>query len=252
MRKHFCVTLIFVMMLILGGIGCVAEYSRKPDPIYQGKPLSSWFEDYHPLVNGQESSSNIGSPERKKAKEVVRDAGTNVVPVLLRMFQSTNFYRGAQAVEAFRDLDSAVQAAAMPGLIEVYDRSISETSHNYEFVIEVWSFCMGSTATNAIPSLLRGVTNANNSVRSQSIMALGRIHAEPELVVPQLTKSLSDPDKTVRWVAAAYLGDFGADAKQAMPTLFESLTDTDQFVREAATNSVKKIDPEAAAKAGVE
>jgi HEAT repeat protein len=205
------------------------------------------------MVNGQESSSNRGSPEWQKAEEAVRHAGVSAVPVLLRMFQSSDQLSGALAVEVFRILDPAAQAAAMPGLIEVYDRSIAGTSHNYEFVIEVWAFCIGPAATNAVPSLLRGVTNAgsSSSLRAQSIMALGRIHAEPELVVPQLIKSLSDSDETVREMAAGYLGDFGVDAKEAVPSLLEMLSDTSSFARSAATNSLKKIDGDAASKASV-
>ena len=242
-----------VVAAVLGGLLLAVLHPHGSDPIYQGKKLSVWLEGWHPMVNGQESSSNKGSPEWQKAKEAVRHAGVNAVPVLLRMFQSGDELSSARAVEVFRILDPTAQAAAMPGLIEVYDRSIAGTSHSYEFVIEVWGFCMGQAATNAIPSLLRGVTNpgSSSSVRAQSIMALGRIHAEPDLVVPQLIKSLSDSDETVREMAAGYLGDFGVDAKLAVPSLQEMLSDTSSFVRSAVTNSLKKIDGDAASRAGV-
>ncbi len=231
----------------------VVLHPNEPDPIYKGKKLDVWLEGWHPLMNGQESSSNRGSPEWQKAEEAVRHAGVSAVPVLLRMIQSGDQIASARAVEVFGILDSAAQAAAMPGLIEVYNRSIAGTSHNYESVIQVWSSRMVPAVTNAIPSLLRGVTNAgsSSSVRAQSIMALGRIHAEPELVVPQLIKSLSDRDERVREIAASYLGDFGVDAREAVPSLLERFSDTSAYVRRAATNSLKKIGGDAASKAGV-
>jgi HEAT repeat protein len=247
MRKQSYIALIMVVVAILGGLVLFCLGSHAPDPIYHGKALSSWLECYHPF----EPSSNRGSPEWKNADEAVRHAGINAVPMLLRMFQSGDPHRSAQAVEAFRNLDPAAQAVAMPGLIEVYERSICGTSHSYEFVIEVWAFSMGPMAKQAIPSLLRGVTNVNSSVRSQSIMALGRVHAEPKLVVPLLVKCLSDRDSTVRWIAAACLGDFAANSKPAVPALLQLLADTNSLVLGAVTNSLKNIDPEAAAKAGV-
>ena len=47
------------------------------------------------------------------------------------------------------------------------------------------------------------------------------------------------------------LGMFGRDARLAVPALVELLNDPDADVRGSATNPVKTIDPEAAAKAGV-
>jgi HEAT repeat protein len=157
---------------------------------------------------------------------------------------------------AFKNLDPSAQELAMPGLIQVYEQSISTSSHSYEAVIEVWMYSMGLAAKKAIPSLLLGVTNANASVRSQSLSALGRIHSEPAVVVPIFIKSLNDSDATVRWVAAGYLGSHALDARPAVPALIELLKDTNStglnlMVRKEATNALKKIDPESAAKAGV-
>jgi len=44
---------------------------------------------------------------------------------------------------------------------------------------------------------------------------------------------------------------FGPDARIAVPALVELLNDPDLEVRGRATNALKAIDPEAAAKAGV-
>jgi len=54
-----------------------------------------------------------------------------------------------------------------------------------------------------------------------------------------------------RWLVVASLGDFGTNAQQAVPALISLLNDKQVLVRENATNALKRIDPEAAAKAGV-
>jgi HEAT repeat protein len=62
---------------------------------------------------------------------------------------------------------------------------------------------------------------------------------------------LSDTNHVVRTLAAQGLGWYGAEARQAVPVLVPLLNDPYRFARVAATNALKKIDPKAAAKAGV-
>ena len=135
----------------------------------------------------------------------------------------------------------------MPELIKVFEQNISPNSQNYT----AWSLgAIGPAASPAIPTLLRGTTNTGYTSRT-AIFALGRIHAEPELVVPALTKFLSDPDRDVRANAISSLALFGSDAKLAVSALVQSLNDQDPHVRKLAQSALKEIDPETAAKVGV-
>jgi HEAT repeat protein len=79
--------------------------------------------------------------------------------------------------------------------------------------------------------------------------SLGQIHAVPEVSVPALIQFLRDSDSDTRRNAAKALWCFGAAAKQAVPALVESLQDPSVAVQSEAANALKKIDPEAAAKA---
>jgi HEAT repeat protein len=72
-----------------------------------------------------------------------------------------------------------------------------------------------------------------------------------DLVVPALTGALSDPHPMVRGQAASSLGTLGSPSKPAVPELLKLLKDTDAFLRKQAADALLRIDPEAAAKAGV-
>jgi hypothetical protein len=47
------------------------------------------------------------------------------------------------------------------------------------------------------------------------------------------------------------LGEFGKDAKPAIPAVTALLRDTNPIIRNLATNALLRIDPQAAARAGV-
>jgi HEAT repeat protein len=70
------------------------------------------------------------------------------------------------------------------------------------------------------------------------------------VAVPALIKNLTESNVILSTTISA-LGEFGDRAKPAAPILQHFLNDEDHFVRKEATNALKKIDPEAAAKAGV-
>ena len=87
-------------------------------------------------------------------------------------------------------------------------------------------------------------------VEAQCIISLGHIHRKSDMVVPALLPYLAKtpiPDCS----AMESLVEFGGDAGAAVPALLRLLGHAQSNVRQYATNALKKIDPEAAAKAGV-
>jgi HEAT repeat protein len=153
--------------------------------------------------------------------------------------------RNIEAVYGFRQLGADAKDA-VPALIEICEQNLSRTSQ--ETTPAALGY-IGPAAAKAIPVLLRCATNSNPMIRGNAIYALGQIHGEPELVLPFLIKSLHDFDHGVRGDAAFAVGAFGA--RQAVPALLELLKDELEWTREQATEALKKIDPAAAAKAGM-
>jgi hypothetical protein len=70
----------------------------------------------------------------------------------------------------------------------------------------------GPLASNAVPILMRILDEHNSMTLQSTIIALGRIGCQPEVVVPALTNLLSDPDLRIRMSAASALRAFGYDA----------------------------------------
>jgi hypothetical protein len=114
---------------------------------------------------------------------------------------------------------------------------------------------MGWFYPDLVPTVQTVLTNAlrdlNNGVRMAAASTLGHARDHREMIVPALSKALSDPDPSVRGNAATSLGAFGTEAKDAVPELLKLLEDTNSYPRQRSAEMLLKIDPEAAAKAGI-
>jgi len=252
---------IVLAMLFVGGLGVLAwPILREHEPVYQGKQLSNWL------------ANDDGSLEAEQnAQRAVMEAGTNAVPTLLRMLRQRDSplkrkvmdlaqsqrlvrvhytpaeSRNAGAWVGFSTLGASA-AFAVPPLMEVCDLNISAPSQRWTIRSLA---AIGPAAKKATPALLRATTNPDVIVRAESLHALVRIHAEPDLAVPALTKALTDPNGTVRFVACNSLAQLGETAQEAVPVLVKTLSDPVRDVRHRAAAALRSIDPEAAASAGV-
>jgi hypothetical protein len=255
----------------VGGISLVLSHGKSTEPVYKGKRLSVWLEE------GSFPQKTEGAAAAKaQAEEAVRQIGTNAIPTLLQMFNRGNSVVGRKVEYLRRKLhltsgyekmtpasraNLAAQsglralgtnaAGAVPGLCAIYDRTPSDFG---KLVIAEYLQSLGPHAKAAIPSLLRSVVNTNIESRARltAIGALMTIHADLEKVVPAVIKSLNDANSDVRSQAIECLRQFGKDARAAGPALVKLLKDPNQDVRAEATRALKTIDPELAAKSGVE
>ena len=90
---------------------------------------------------------------------------------------------------------------------------------------------------------------ASADIRRNATVLLGEMGPA---AVPVLTRALgADEAPAVRAQAAKVLGRLGRGNNAAVMVLTEALSDGDRSVRDTATNVLRKIDPEAARKAGV-
>jgi hypothetical protein len=270
---------ILLAVLLVAGTGGVAWHALRPtepqEPVYQGKRLSVWLNDYWISNISRPGDEVLISNNNYQVDNVVRQIGTNAIPTLFRMLNAADspttkldfflakhdayngrlkstplaFEQQYQAAHAFRALGADARGA-VPRLIDMYDKSQDEGSKN---LVAFALGGIGPPASNVVPSLLHTLTNpALPWVPYSTLRALGEIHAEPKNVVPILTNFLKNPDVNARMRSIRSLQAFGAEAQPAVPALVESLADKVDYIRKGAAEALKIIDPEAAAKAGVQ
>jgi len=256
-RRYLLVTL---LLAILGFVSWLL-LSQPSEPVYQGKPLSYWCEQYTKTYGQDANMASV-----KQAGIAIRAIGTNAIPTLLNMLKArdskfklklielaekqhlinikwkTANFRRYEALRGFSALGPLAKPA-LPALIEMYNELGSYPFNAPEVIAEI-----SGSMTEAIPGFIIDTTCGNPSIRWRAVGRLGQMHAKPELAVPALTKCLHDESHIIRQTAAVSLAAFGSDAKSAVPELIKALADPSSDVRDAAASALQKIDPEAAAK----
>lgn len=109
----------------------------------------------------------------------------------------------------------------------------------------------GTNAIAAVPWLISDLNCSNLNIQSFALASLGALHQEPERCVPAIAPFLTSKNDYLRENAIRASESFGKAAKPAVPALLRCLNDVNPAVRDFATNAVREIDPEAAAKAGI-
>jgi len=280
MRKQVRITLAVLLIGVAWVIAWQLLRDREPEPVYQGKGLRVWLREYE-VNRFTEDQKEL--KVQNTAAGAIRKIGTNSIPTLLKMLAKKDSFIVSKFVDlwtahicrigylpawvrdpgwyqnrAAHHLDAAlmgfeilgpVAQQAAPVLIKLYEQNISPQS---QYATSHALIAIGPAAqTIAVPPFLRAAASSNGTVRRVAVLALSDVRAEPQLVVPVLVKALSDTNYFTRCAAANGLGEFGINAQQAVPSLVTLLRDPNPNVRRIAVYALKKIDPEAAAKAGV-
>ncbi|MBI3876530.1 MAG: HEAT repeat domain-containing protein [Verrucomicrobia bacterium] len=252
---------------------CGACFGKEPR--YEGRPLGDWLTD----LNGPDAA------KRQKAVAVIRQAGTNALPLLIEMIQARESpaalsapvpasTRRVQAVKGFLILGDAARPAipaltnllstsSMPspvalalskcgreGVAAVIAALKSDNSRVRAAATEALHVLDGS-AKASVPDLLAVLKGADITACIVAARALGSIAESPEIVAPALLAKAEDRDPAVRAAMFTSLGEFGPKAGAAVSALLKFVKDKDAAVRDAACGAVWKIDPARAEKEGV-
>ena len=152
------------------------------------------------------------------------------------------YQRRSAAILGFEAL-GPLGRPAVPGLVDLLtnnpcaeDQALAATSLGW----------IGPDARSAAPALFRATKDTNEWVRNDALCALTKILPDPELAIPVLIAGLDDPLAIARENAANGLGRYGPRAKAAVPALVRTLS-----TNRSAAYALKRIDPDAAAKAGI-
>jgi HEAT repeat protein len=179
-----------------------ADVSLPNEPSYGGKPLGEWLKLRQ---EGWELSTN--------AVAALRQMGTNVFPALLARLTYRNPVFGLPdsevSMEAVGALISLRDDArpALPALASLMD------SDDSELALRAMLATLG-TGTNAMPCLMKGLTNQFPDVRNEAANFLtgewsAKFPEQRQQAIPLLVKLLDDPDQSVRITATNGIKEIG-------------------------------------------
>ena len=194
---------------------------------YEGKPIEYWSEQL----------TNQDAGAREHAAGVVN---SRIIPQLTReMFSATN-----DSVLRIAIIDQLNQ---LPG---VHIFFVPAEGRRAAAALDLAS--LGPAAKPAMPAFLKVLQGQDDPVRGPAIKALVELQANPDVLIPLLLQCLSQPQGGSRDEAADALAEFGQRSKAAVPILIKLLDDrSDKELMQAVRRALKKIDPEAAAAAGL-
>jgi hypothetical protein len=260
-KTTWCASLIILLIgIVIGLVWKAAQPPYSKGLTYQGKPLSGWLDEVWYLDGGVD-------PEAEKA---VRQIGTNAIPYLLEL-------------ASWRD--SSLKAKICDALPENWFVSFATRSAHNHFSAAFGFDALGSSAKSAVPDLIVLLSDKDPDIRKTAARSFGSIGPGAHDAITDLIKHLSDSNQDVSVSAAEALkeippkssdevsallqvlnqppkelfiairvmdrlGQFQSGAKAAIPSIVPYLHSQDIATRDCAAKALKRIDAEAAAKAG--
>lgn len=248
---------------------------RSGEPVYQGKTLSAWLEQY--VANLQIVASTGSGPSlgdeaevakrddaRAQADTAITHIGTNALPYLVQMAGAKDsplkeklytilskqsvvpiHIRTARHYHLMAEFGFGVlrwnAEPALPGLIRLlHGRPTSMDAH----VASVAGDCLHMIGEPAVPYLLPLLTNDDPDVRYYAARTARSI-------APRLTYLIgSDENETNRCRMIGELAEIGWTDPEVEATLTNALSDKSISVRRAATNALERLDAAEARTAG--
>ena len=215
------------LVMVVAGIWILIRALANHEPLYQGKEIAYWREQ---LASDRPASVS-------EAKGLLQSF---IIPQLThQMFNDTN--DSDFRIFLMDKLDS------LPGVTVDF---FSADSRRIQAIKDLAS--LGPLARAATPALVEAVRSQDPLLCAPAATALAEIQADPETAIPALIGSLTDHDGNGRPETVDALAEYGPKARAAVPLLIKLLPDrSSKEIRSAVPRALRKIDPEAAMKAGV-
>jgi HEAT repeat protein len=160
------------------------------------------------------------------------------LPALIRTL--TNRARSAEARRAAAVELGQLADAAVPAIPALMDMLGDAVVHQHA------AQALGRIGKPAVPTLVARLRDADVRVRESAAVALARMSPGAREAEPALVEALQDRDREVRRAAALALETIGPEKTRAVPALIRVLQSEDaEPVRQAAIKALVRAEPEA-------
>jgi len=270
--------LLVLVVCLLAMISLWLAFRPPADPIYRGRTLTSWADQYSNAHQGRQRAYLPSSSLRyegvdAEAEEAMRAIGTNAFPVVLKwlhfeddhssvrlyyslgldhlpsalrnrirqwVFDDRGLRRAQEASQVLQVLGpDAVQIA--PRLIRLCNKA-SEPDTAYRSLA-----VLGTLGTNALPQLMQVLQNTNHPYRGAAVRQVEQILSRSpplSLQTPLLVECLHDRNSSLVILACQLLCATSPNRTLAIPALQSNLLSLDPTVRAASSNTLHAISPE--------
>ncbi|MDB6109763.1 MAG: repeat protein [Pedosphaera sp.] len=235
MRTKFRIVLPILCVAILGGIAWSAL--RPGEPVYQGRRLSGWLEEYAaqyliPPVGHLDQyfrPPNLHPDERVVAADVaaIRYIGSEAVPSLVGMVE-------AKDSPLKQSLTALIQKQP---LVPFHPR----TAAIYHQMAELGFMILGPDAKAAVPALVGLLHNRDQEIQKSAIASLYSIGPAAQAAQPALLPFLNHTNLDLQEAAIACLGNLGPAAQDAVPVLLPYLNHTNVVIRHKTKRALDNI-----------
>lgn len=201
-----------VIGVVAFGVGIFLLCRTTPDPVYEGKSASAWFDDLLPSLRYNQQQIDA-------ARTAIRALGTNAVPTMIARLQCRD--SKIRKVLATRSSKEKILGFRLRP-------SAAELNLNGLTVAQV----LGSDAEAALPYITPFLNDKAPAFRMWALNAIGRIGTNAQSAAPELFKLLSsDPDPRLRLTALHTLGYIRLPTDKAFPAATIALSDSSHDVR---------------------
>ena len=218
------------LVIIVAVVGVVWSLRRMLDAheaVYQGKSVEEW-------------RGLLASLEPGVSNRVSVEINAQVIPSVI----DTLLHDMADSPTRLALVDAL---NGLPGPTIVYLPADTRRANAAEAL-----GALGQASPVAISALIEVLKGRDLAAHASAAGALGKLPADPAKTVPVLLACLNDPQDPGRADAAEALASYGPAAQVAVPTLLGLLEDhSSKDLWSAVRNTLRQLDPQAAAKAGV-
>ncbi len=186
----------------------------------------SWFRSRVRELLAKQSFFKVRIYDRHDYRELaetgIRLIGTNAGPALVGMFRNAPVTYAGEEHPAYRATRNLIRLGppAIPALV-------SGLTNENESVRVLTAMTIAASSEvrhhSEVLNLVRCAGDANADVRAAAVFALGRVLEEPELSVPALGQGLSDTNSAVRFHAIHSLWAFGVHSRSAIPAIEKAI-----------------------------